>query len=430
MKYDKIPQQLFIKNRQKAINKIHQNSAIILVSNDEMPRTADQYFSFRQNSDFLYFSGIDQEESILIIAPQHLNKKYREALFLKKTNEHIAIWEGHKYTKEEAKEISGIENIYWLEDFEAILRDVMAQSQNIYLNISEDIRFQPVVERNEKRFYKELKEKFPLHQYQRFAPIVNELRTVKETEEIELLKRACEITEKAFYKTIKHVKPGVWEYELEAEMTAEMIRNRATGHSFPPIIASGRSSCVLHYINNNKQLQDGDLLLMDFGAEYANYAGDITRTIPVNGKFSPRQREVYQACLNVYNEAKKMFVPGNTINKLHAEVCKIMEKELIKIGLLKQEDVDKQNPEQPLFRKYFMHGTSHFIGLDVHDVGSKDAIFEKGMVLSCEPGIYILEENIGIRIETDIVVDDNPIDLMANVPVEIDDIEALMAKNK
>ncbi len=426
MKYKTIDNALFVRNRQKVVNKLKKDSLVILVSNDEMPRSGDQTFPYRQNPSLFYLTGIDQEDTMLILCPNHPIDSMREILFLKKTNEHIAIWNGHKYTKDEGSEISGIKNVKWSDEFWNIVRELMIYSRNTYLNTMENSRFSSLVVTQEKRFAETLIKEFPLHKYRRFAPIIDLIRTVKDDTEIELLKKACEITSSAFLKALSAVKPGAMEYEVEAEIIAEITRKGGNGHSFSPIVASGKNTCVLHYIENDKKLNDGDLLLMDFGAEYAHYAGDLTRTIPVNGKFSERQKEVYQACLNVFKAAKKMFVPGNTINKLHAEVCKIMEKELIKIGLFTQAEADNQDPENPLFKTYFMHGTSHFIGIDVHDVGTKDLVFQKGMVLSCEPGIYIPAENIGIRIETDMVVDENPIDLMEEVPVEIMDIENIM----
>lgn len=426
MKYQRIDSSLFVRNRQKVISKLKKDSLVILVSNDEMPRSGDQTFPYRQNPALYYLTGIDQEDTMLILCPNHPIDSMREILFLKKTNEHIAVWNGHKYTKEEGSEISGIKNIKWNDEFWNVVRELMIYSRNTYLNIPENARFTTSVMTYERRFAKALMKEFPLHKYRRFAPIIDLIRVVKDEEELKIMEKACEITSSAFQKAVSAVKPGAMEYEVEAEIIAEITRKGGNGHSFTPIVAGGKNTCVLHYIENDKELRDGDLLLMDFGAEYAHYAGDLTRTIPVNGKYSPRQKEVYQACLNVYKEAKKMFVPGNTINKLHAEVCKIMEKELIKVGLFTQAEADNQDPENPLFKKYFMHGTSHFMGIDVHDVGTKDMVFQKGMVLSCEPGIYIPEEGIGIRIETDMVVDDKPIDLMENVPVEIEEIEAMM----
>lgn len=399
----------------------------IFVSNDEMPRNGDQNFPFRQNSDFFYLTGIDQEESLLCLFPNHPVESMREILFVKKTNEHIAVWYGHKYTKEEAAQTSGISNVVWVDDFKTMLPELMFLAKSVYLDLQENSRYSTEVVRNERRFADKLMQDYPLHKYRRVAAILTELRLVKEPEELDAIKKACEITSKAFLKAVKVIKPGVMEYQVEAELAAEMLRNGANGHSFAPIVAGGAGACVLHYIENNKPLQDGDLVLMDFGAEYANYAGDCTRTVPVNGTFTPRQREVYEACLYVYKEAKKLLIPGNTIASAQDEVMKMMEKELIKLGLFTQEEVDRQDVNAPLLKKYYMHGISHFIGLDVHDVGSREEVFRAGMVLSCEPGIYIPEEGIGIRIETDILVAESPVDLMESLPVEVAEIEALFA---
>lgn len=429
MKYLPINPELFINNRKNFLKMTAQNSVAIFCSNDEMPRNGDQFYPFRQNSDFFYLTGIDQEKSILLLAPDCPNPKYREVLFLIETNELISIWYGHKYTKEEATLTSGIKTVMWLDQYDAVLREVMSTTENIYLNTNENIRFSSEVPYKELRFAKEIKEKYPSHNYFRSAPILAKLRTVKSDIEVKLISKACEITEKAFRRVLSFVKPDVMEYEIEAEITHEFIRNRATGHSYSPIIASGRNACVLHYPDNNQKCKDGDLLLMDFGAEYANYAGDLSRTIPVNGKFSQRQKDCYNAVLRVMKQAIKKLVIGNTIDAYHAEVCKLMEQEMIGLGLFTEEDVKKQAPDKPLFFKYYMHGTSHFMGLDVHDVGSKQEPLRAGMVFSCEPGLYILEENIGIRIENDILVTENgPVDLMATIPIEVEEIEALMAK--
>jgi len=396
-----------------------------------MPRNGDQNFPFRQNSDFFYLTGIDQEKSILLLCPECPNPKLREVLFLVETSELIAIWYGHKYTKDEGSTTSGIKTILWLDSFETVLKEVMSTTHNVYLNTNENIRYSSEVITRDVRFAKDIKKKFPAHNYHRAAPIVTNLRTSKSSIEVELIQKACDITEKGFRRVLQFVKPGVMEYEVEAEITHEFLCNRANGHSYSPIIASGKSACVLHYVENNKECKDGDLMLLDFGAEYANYAGDLSRTIPVNGKFTPRQKDVYNACLRVMKAAIKMLVVGNTIDKYHAEVCKVMEKELIGLGLFTAEDVKNQDPAKPLFFKYYMHGTSHFMGLDVHDVGSKQEELRDGMLFSCEPGIYIMEEGIGIRIENDILVTENgPVDLMKNIPIEVDEIEALMAKKK
>jgi len=425
MKYNPIPKEFFIRNRQKLVSRMKSNAMAIFVSNDEMPRNGDQNFPFRQNSDFFYLTGIDQEESIFCMFPNHPNEKMREILFVKKTNEHIAVWYGHKYTKEEATATSGIKNVMWLDDFDTVFPELMFMAKSVYLNLQENSRYSTQIVRNERRVVEKVQHDYPLQKYRRVAALLIELRLVKEQEELDAMKKACEITGKAFLKAAKAIKPGAMEYEVEAELVGEMIRNGATCHSFAPIIAGGKSACVLHYIENNKKLKSGDLVLMDFGAEYANYAGDCSRTVPVNGKFSPRQKEVYEACLSVYKKAIKLLVPGNTINNAQNEVVKMMEKQFIKLGLFTQDELDHQDPDAPLYKKYYMHSVSHFIGLDVHDVGGRDVKFEEGMVLSCEPGIYITEEGIGIRIETDVVVADEPIDLMSHLPVDVAEIEKL-----
>ncbi len=420
----------YVRNRAKLVSKMKNGAAAFFVSNDEMPRCGDQNFPFRQNSNFLYLTGIDQEESVLALCPNHPVEKMREILFMKQTNDYMAVWYGKKHSKEEASIISGIANVMWLDEFKTVLPDLMFLSKSVYLDLQENSRYSTEVVRNERRFMDMLQKDYPLHKFRRANSLLTSFRVVKEEEEIEMMKKASEITGKAFLKAVSIVNPEVMEYEVEAELIAEMLRNGASGHSFAPIIAGGKSACVLHYIENDKPLQDGDLVLMDFGAEYGNYAGDCTRTIPINGTFTPRQKEVYQACLNVYHKAKNLLVPGNTIAKAQAEVVKIMEKELIKLGLFSQEQVVKQDPENPLYKKYYMHTVSHFMGMEVHDVGARDLVFEEGMVLSCEPGIYITAEGIGVRIETDIVVADEPIDLLAHLPVEIDEIELLMKSRK
>jgi Xaa-Pro aminopeptidase len=429
MKYLPIDQNLFIKNREKFISQLKPNSMAIFNSNDEMPRNGDQNFPFRQNSDMFYLSGIDQEKTILILYPDCPVPKYREILFCIETNETIAVWYGHKYTKDEATAASGIKTVIWLSQFESILHELMVNCSNVYLDANENLRFSTEVPYRDVRFNKWLQEKYPNHTYERSAPIITSFRVQKSPIEIELMKAAINITDKAFKRLLGFVKPGVMEYEIEAEIDHEFIRNRASGHSYYPIVASGKSACVLHYIENNRPCKDGDLLLLDFGAEYANYCSDLSRTIPVNGKFTKRQKDVYNATFRVMKQATKLLVVGTTIDEYHAEVCKIMEKELIGLGLFTADDVKKQDPNNPMFFKYYMHGTSHFMGMDVHDVGTKQMELLPGMVFSCEPGIYIPEESIGIRIENDILVTEKgPVDLMAHIPIEIEEIEELMAK--
>lgn len=429
MKYLPISKQLFINNRKRYIKELKPHSLAIFNANDIMPTNADGSMGFVQNSDLFWLSGIDQEETILLLFPDALNKSFHEILFLRETNEHIAVWEGHKYTKEEARNASGIQEVRWLSEFETILRQLMTQCKRVYLNSNEHGRAVVEVETRDARFAKMCMEKFPLHRYERSAPIMHKLRAIKGKEEVELIKHACDITEKGFRRLLSFVKPGVMEYEIEAELSHEFLRNRSRGFAYSPIIASGLDSCVLHYVANNKQCKKGDILLLDVAAEYANYASDLTRTIPVDGKYTKRQKEVYNAVLRVFKAARKMLVKGNTFEKYNAAIAKMMEEEMIKLKLLKAADIKKQDPKNPLYKKYFMHGTSHFMGLDVHDVGSMLIPFEAGMVFTCEPGIYIPEEKLGIRIENDILITNNGnVDLMANIPIEADEIEELMNK--
>lgn len=429
MKYLPIDVQLFIENRDRFRSNLLNNSLAIFNSADEFPRNGDQNFKFRQNSDFFYLSGIDQEQSILMIFPDSPLEKYREVLFLRETNEHIAVWEGHKYTKDEAIATSGIKTVLWLDAFPGVLRELMAHAINVYLNANENLKYASEVPSRDLRFTKELKEKFPNHTYQRSAPIMLKLRTIKSKIEIAIIQQACDITEKAFRRVLAFTKPGMMEFQVEAEVSHEFTWNRADGHSYYPIIASGGSACILHYIENNRECKDGDLLLLDFGCEYANYAADLSRTIPVNGKFTARQKDCYNAVRRVMKQAIQMLRPGTTIDAYHAEVCKLMEAEMIALGLFTTDEVKNQNPDKPLFFKYYPHGTSHYLGLDVHDLGFKQQVFQPGMVFTCEPGIYIPEEGIGIRIENDILItEDAPFDLMANIPIEVEEIEALMKK--
>ncbi len=427
MKYLPINAQLFIDNRKKFIEQLPPNSMAILLANDEMPRSADQSFVFRQNPDLLWMSGIDQEKTALIIYPDCPNPIYREALFLRKTNEVIAVWEGHKYTMEEARTASGIKEIFWEESFEPALKSLMTYCDTVFININENDRSENIVPYKDIRFANELKFHYPAHQIKRLGPIMAKLRSIKHPVEIEVMQKACNITRDAFKRVLKFMKPGVMEYEVEAEIIHEFIRQRANGHAYTPIIASGASACVLHYVENNKPCNDGDLVLMDFGAEYANYAADLTRTIPVNGRFTKRQKDVYNAVLRVMKQAKTMLKPGTILAEYNKEVGGLMEAELIGLGLLDKDAVAKQHPDNPLYKKYFMHGTSHFLGIDVHDIGNRYAPMQVGNVFTCEPGIYIPEEKIGIRIENDILITENGIiDLMADIPVEVEEIEDLM----
>jgi Xaa-Pro aminopeptidase len=429
MKYLPIDSSLFVQNRKKLVGKLKSNAIAVLNSNDIMPTSADGVRSFIQNTDLFYLSGIDEEESILIIFPDAREEKHREILFIRETSEEIAIWEGPKYSKKEASKISGIKTIYWTREFEKIFRSLVVEADRVYLNSNEHIRADVFVETRDARFLKWCKKNYPLHKYERLAPIMHHIRPIKSEIEIELIKQACNITEKAFLRLLDFIRPGIWEFEIEAEIYHEFLSNRSRGPAYSSVIASGANACILHYVKNNRQCMDGDLVLMDFGAEYANYASDLTRTIPVNGKFTPRQKEIYNAVLRVQKEAVQMLIPGNTFEAYNKDVGLIMEKELIGLGLLDAKSVKNQNPDEPLYKKYFMHGASHHLGLDVHDFGSKYRKFEAGMVFTCEPGIYIKEEGIGIRLENDIIVTkDGPVDLMENIPIEADEIENLMNK--
>ncbi|WP_295712911.1 aminopeptidase P N-terminal domain-containing protein [Mucilaginibacter sp.] len=427
MKYSAIQNTLFTNNRKNFVSRTKKGSIAIFHANDEYPVSGDQTFSFKQNPDFFYLTGIDQEQSILILYPDCPNKAYKEVLFLRQTNEHIAIWEGHKYTKEEARLASGIESVYWLHEYDTILHSIINYAEHIYINTNENDRYAHTVPYRDLRMYEALKQKYPLHKYERSALILRDLRVVKSGIEVELTQKACDITNDAFKRVLKFIKPGVAEYEIEAEITHEFLRQRATGHAYHPIIASGKNAVVLHYIDNNQVCNDGDVILFDFGAQYANYNADMSRSVPVNGRFTKRQRAVYDSVLRVMREATKIIVAGTILNDYHDEVGKIMTSELIGLKLLDKHDVAKQDANAPLYKKYFMHGTSHHLGLDVHDFASRYKGFEVGNILTCEPGIYIQEEGLGIRIENNILITEGGNrDLMVNIPIEADHLEEIM----
>ncbi len=430
MRYKPIDNRLFIENRKRLSEYLEPNSICVLNSNDIMPKSADATLKFIQHTDIFYLSGIDQEESVLLLYPDAKEEKLKEILFIRETNEKLAIWEGKKYSKEEAKKISGIKQIEWTSRFKEIFRNLAICADKIYLNTNEHPRAEIIVETRDDRFIKWCKKAFPLHKYRRLAPIMHKLRAIKSPIEIELIKKACSITEKAFLRALKFIRPGVWEYEIEAEICHEFLKNGSRGPAYEPIIASGADSCVLHYVKNDKRIIDGDLILMDFGAEYAGYASDLTRTVPASGSFTKRQKDVYNAVLSIQKAAAGMLKPGNTLISYQKAVEKIVEKELIQLGLFGIKDVKNQNREKPLFKKYFMHGTSHHMGLDVHDYGNRYGKFEPGMVFTCEPGIYIREEGFGIRIEDDFLVTENePVNLTATVPKEAEEIENIMSRS-
>lgn len=429
MKYSAIKKDLFIDNRKNYAKHLKANSLALFVSNDILPTNADGALGFVQNSDLFYLTGVDQEDTILMIFPDVKDGKHKEVLFIKETSELIAIWEGAKLTKAQATEVSGIEHIYWHHEFEKVFKGFAFQAENFYLNSNEHTRRYIDMETAETRFNNKLRVQYPLHRIERSAPIMHKIRSVKHPFEIELMQQACDITEKGFRRLLSFTKPGVMEYEIEAELIHEFVRNRSRGFAYGPIIASGSNACVLHYVENNKPCKDGDVILLDVAAEYANYASDMTRAIPVNGKFTKRQREVYDAVLRVMKSATKMLVGGNTFEKYNKAVGDLMTEELLQLGLIKSDEVKNQNPAWPAYKKYFMHGTSHFIGLDVHDVGFFAEPMQIGNAFTVEPGIYIPEENLGIRLENNIVITaTGNDDLMKNIPLEADEIEALMNK--
>lgn len=428
MKYDQIPNSLFIKNRKKFMAQMKPKSIAVFNSNDVYPIGADSTLAFEQDRDIFYLSGADQEESILLLFPDAMDKKHKEILFVTETNDHIAVWEGEKLTKEKATEVSGIETIYWLSEFDKVFFDLMTEADTIYFNTNEHYRQAVVTETREDRFIKKCKQDFPAHQWAKSNPILQEIRGIKEPEELDIMQTACDITGKGFRRLLGFVKPGVWEYEIQAELMHEFLRNKSKGFAYTPIIASGNNANVLHYVVNNQQCKDGDLLLMDVAAEYANYSSDLSRTIPVNGKFTARQKEVYEAVLRVKKEATKMLVPGTIWAEYHKEVGKLMTSELLGLGLLDKADVQNEKKEWPAYKKYFMHGTSHHIGLNTHDYGLLKTPMKANMVFTVEPGIYIPKEGFGIRLEDDVVIQEKgePFNLMGNIPIEVDEIETLM----
>jgi len=428
MKYSPINASLFIQNRAAFVNQMENGALAVFNSNDIFPISADSTMPFQQHRDIFYLSGVDQEESILVLSPNASNPAHKEILFLKETSELIAIWEGEKLTKETALQVSGIKTVYWLQQFPVIFKQLMAECDAIYLNTNEHLRASTEVETREDRFIKKVRIDYPAHQTLKSAPILHKIRAIKSQVEIDLMQTACNITEAGFRRLLGFVKPGVWEYEIEAELVHEFIKRRSKGFAYTPIIASGKSACVLHYIENNNLCQDGEVILLDVAAEYANYSSDLTRCLPVNGRFSERQKAVYNAVLHVKNEAEKLLVPGVIMADYHKNVGLLMEEQLVDLNLISIDDIKNQKPEWPAYKKYFMHGTSHFIGLDTHDVGLWHQPIQAGMVFTCEPGIYIPEENLGIRLEDDLVVQEKgvPFNLMKNIPLEAEAIEDLM----
>lgn len=427
-KYEPIQSSLFVKNRKKFTEKMQPKSLAVFNSNDIYPISSDSTMPFAQHRDIFYLSGVDQEESILLLFPDAYLEEHREILFLRETNEHIAVWEGEKLTKEKATEVSGVKTVLWLSDFDKVFYNLMNEADNIYLNRNEHYRAVLEVQTREDRFIEKVKREFPLHKILRSNPILQHLRSVKEPEELALIQHACSITEKGIRRLLSFVKPGVWEYEIEAELIHEFIRNRSKGFAYTPIIASGDNANVLHYIANNMQCKEGDALLLDVGAEYANYSSDLTRTIPVNGKFSERQKQIYNAVLEMKNFATSLLVTGNNWHDYHKECGEYYTSKFLEIGLLDKADVQNEDKKWPAYKKYMMHGTSHHLGLDTHDYGILSDPFEANMVFTVEPGIYLPKEGIGIRLEDDVVIQANgaPLNLMKNIPIEVEEIETLM----
>jgi Xaa-Pro aminopeptidase len=428
MRYQPIKKDLFIKNRKNFMAQMKPSSIAIFNSNDIYPIGADSTIPFQQDRNLYFLSGIDQDSSILLLFPDAPKEKHREILFLTETNEHIAVWEGEKYTKEKAFEASGVKTVYWLKDLHKVLHEIMSQCDTVYINTNEHYRANVETETRETRFNKWLLEKYPAHQTAKSNPILQRLRSVKDPLEIEVMQQACNITEKGFRRVLDFVKPGVWEYEIEAEFMHEFLRNRSRGFSYTPIVASGQNANVLHYIENKMQCKEGELILLDVGAEYANYSSDMSRTIPVSGRFTKRQKEVYNAINKVKNLAQDMLVPGTFWEQYHVEVGKLMTSELLDLGLLDKADVQNEDPDWPAYKKYFMHGTSHHIGLDTHDYGILHEPMQANQVFTVEPGIYIPAEGFGIRLEDDLVIQEkgSPVNLMGNIPIEAEEIEDLM----
>ena len=427
MRYAPIPLDLFTRHREKLRAMLKPSSIVIMQGNDLYPTNADGNLPYKQNSDLFYLTGVEQEDTILVLMPDSVDSAEREILFIKETSERIAVWEGEKLTKEQARAATGIERIEWVHNFDSFLHRMVPQVESIYLTTNEHLRATSVVETRNARFIKECQTRYPLHRYERLAPLMHRLRMIKDQEEISIMQKACDITEQGFRRVLNFIRPGVGEWEIEAELLHEFVRRGSRGFAYAPIIGAGRNACVLHYVENDKICQDGDLILMDVAAEYAGWASDLTRTVPVNGRFTKRQRHVYDAVLRVFHGANGLLRPGNTPMEYQKQVLEIMERELIGLRLFTAKEARAQGPDKALVKKYFMHGTSHHLGLDVHDVCPPHQAFAEGMVFTIEPGIYIRGESIGVRIENDFVIGEKAnFDLMGNIPIEADEIETLM----
>jgi Xaa-Pro aminopeptidase len=430
MKAVPLPAALFTLNRERLVQKLLPRSVAVLNANDIMPANADGSLGHLQNADLFYLTGVHQEETLLLLAPDAFDPNHREILFLREPSEHLKIWEGHKLTKEQATQISGVKNVKWLSEFPVIFRQVVCEMENVYLNSNEHQRADVTVETRDARFIRETQKKFPLHRYQRLAPLLHELRAVKSSHEIDAIKAACDLTGKGFRRVCRFVKPGVNETEVEAEFAHEFIRHKGA-FAYPPIIAAGANNNILHYNQNDQPCQKGDLLLLDVAAGLGNYMSDLTRTIPVSGKFSRRQKQVYNAVLRVFRAQVAALTPGKTTKDLRLECEERIAKECVDLGLLKMSDLKKQKPDAPAVKKFFMHGVSHPLGLDVHDVTYNHFKIAPGWVLTVEPAIYIPAEGFGVRLENTVLVTEHgQLDLMADIPIEADEIEALMNRGK
>ena len=429
MRYEPISPQFFVRNRENLRGSLKPNSMVIVLANDIYPTNADGTIPFKQNSDLFYLTGVDQEETTLVLMPDAVDPKEREILFVKETSELIAVWDGEKLTKEQARAATGIERIEWSHTFEGFLHRLVPQVEHVYLLTNEHLRASVVVETRNARFIKDCQARYPLHRYERLAPLLHRLRMTKDAEEIKMLQRACDITEAGFRRVLGFIKPGVGEWEIEAELLHEFVRRGSRGFSYAPIIGSGKNACVLHYVENDKVCKDGEMILMDVAAEYAGWASDLTRTVPANGKFTKRQRNVYDSVLRVFHGANDILRPGNTPMEYQKKVIELMERELVGLGLFTAKEAREQGPDKALVKKYFMHGTSHHLGLDVHDVAPPHQPFAEGMVFTIEPGIYIREEALGVRLENDFVIGkDKNFDLMGKIPIEAEEIEQLMRR--
>jgi Xaa-Pro aminopeptidase len=426
MRYNPITPQLFSENRGRLAGLLPPNALAVVNANDLCPTNADGTQTTIVNSDLFYLTGVEQEQSILIVYPDADEEKHRELLFLREPTEHLELWEGHKLTKPEARKLTGIQDIHWLSEFPQLFHRLICECDHVFLNSNEHKRATTEVESREARFVAETMRKYPLHNYRRLAQLLHRLRAIKSDTEVSLIRKACDLTRRGFERVLKFTRPGVFEYQVEAEFTHEFV-SQGGRHAYQPIIGGGRNGCCLHYLANNQVCRDGDLLLLDVGASYANYNSDMTRTIPINGRFTRRQKQVYNAVLNVLRQSIAGLVPGKKLKDWQKEAEAMTERELVNLGLLSPRQIKRQDPDKPAFKKYLMHGVGHPIGLDVHDVGITTNPIEAGWVMTVEPGLYLREEGFAVRLENNILItNDGPVDLMADIPIEADDIEARM----